>query len=109
MRVRALSDFGNIEDFENLKRFVSSFANGVLDVVNGNLEFGSNIRSSLVEDISFSGSPVTVQHGLAKTPTGYILVKSSASINIFSAGDSNSSTIVLNSSGSPATCSVLFF
>lgn len=110
MKIKTIQDLANIKELPDLVRFTAQVCKDIINVVNGGLDFASNFRSSIVS-VTFSGAStdVGVSHSLGAVPTGYVVVKSSANINVFDGVSGNTdSTIFLASSGA-GTVSVLVF
>lgn len=81
-KIQSATDVSNLKDIEQLKRFVSIALNEFKDIVNGNLTFGENIKTKLL-NVTFSGVEASVSHGLGFVPNGYIIVGKSGDFNVY--------------------------
>jgi|GEM_PF-3135147 len=109
-KVSSSSDFGNVVDFESLKRWVSVWAGDITGQVNGGLDFNNNIFCKIIT-YSFTqvNAEVILNHNLGKIPIGYILVKSGA-VNTLCSGSTAWTTTTISLKSTTATdCSILIF
>lgn len=92
MKLKTVQNLGNLQEIEELSRFVAQFAQDVVSVVNGNLSLLENLKGTLV-DVTFSAISTDVQipHQLRSVPTGYIVVGRSADIQVFDGAAENTS------------------
>lgn len=109
-KLKNIFDTSNLSTVEQLTRFVSIAFQEIVSVVNGNLDFGENIRSQQLDVIfDIANSEVSISHTLGRVPNGAFLVKSDVSTNIYNGtSDNTSSTIYLRSSAVANTTVVVF-
>ena len=83
-RIKVPLSVSNTEDLENLRRFTAKTLSDVVDVINGNLDFGDNVRCK-IQTVNFlaSNSDTQIAHGLGYVPTGYIVVGQSATGTVY--------------------------
>jgi hypothetical protein len=77
----------SVPKWEDLRSFVAAVISDLLFEINGRLEFGTNIAASGPITVTFSASatPVTVPHGLAKVPVGFLVVDLNGAFTVYSA------------------------
>ncbi len=108
-KVQASTSVSNVKPDE-VARFTDLCLADIVNIVNGNLDFGSNINCKLLS-VTFSAANVNtaVTHNLGRAPAGYIVTKSSASANVFDGTvASNSNTLYLQASAQ-ATVGLLVY
>lgn len=68
------SDFGRINDFPTFAKFCSSAFSDLVDIVNGNIDFDSNINCVFM-DVTFTAvnTSQSFTHTLGKVPSGFIV------------------------------------
>ena len=99
MKITAASDFGNLTDLDNVKRFLSGFAGQVKDAVNGGIDTG-NLKA-VVRSVTFNAANQDTQvgHGLGVIPTGYIKIAGD-NISVFDgSADNTVDNIYVQASG----------
>lgn len=85
---------------EELGRFSEIFAEDVVRVVNGQLDFATNFTAKTIS-VTFStpSVDVSVSHGLGRVPIGYIIVSLSAPLVVYTGiGAWSTGTITLRAS-----------
>lgn len=93
------NDLSNVRTLEDLIRFASIAIKDIYDLVNGNIEFDSNIRSKKITvDFIAANAEQAVRHNLARVPQGYIQTKANAATSIYNTTDSDSNFLYLKSS-----------
>lgn len=108
--VQNLNDIGNLEVWEEGRRFIGDTMNRILQVVNGNLEIGFNLKMVVIDAVfSAANTSVRFEHGLGKVPTGYVLCKSNVSATIFDGTSDNTASTIFLQSSSVANTKVLIF
>lgn len=109
-KIKTDYNFSNLEEAKEIARFLNRFTSDLTDIVNGNLEFGSNIKSSVISiNFTAANSDIGVDHGLGRVPTGYILVKSNAACSIYDGSAlANAKTITLKSNAVANTKILVF-
>jgi hypothetical protein len=81
--VTTQADPKNLTNVSDLARFLSIFQTSAINTINGNVEFGVNIKSTIVTTTLSNGKSVTVAHNLGRTPQGFILVGSNIAVNVY--------------------------
>ena len=108
--VTSSSDFGNIADFEALKRWVTVWAGDVTGQINGGIDFSSNIYCRTVDAVfSSANADLAIQHNLGKLPTGYMLVKTDVASIIYTGSGTWTTSVIYLKASVAATCKVLIF
>lgn len=104
------SDFGNLKDWEDLKRWITVWARDVESQINGNLDFTANIRCKLI-DYTFllANTEYGISHSLRKIPTGYILVNTNVATVLYNGGSTNTDSVIYLKVNTAATCKILVF
>lgn len=77
--------FSQLNKFEEFSRFVSTWADQISTIVNGQLEFISNIRAAGLYNVTFQSATDVqiVNHSLGIVPRGTLTVKQTAAITIY--------------------------
>jgi hypothetical protein len=109
-KVNASPDISNVEDLEQVKRFTSICLKQIVDNINGNLRFQDNFKAVIV-DVSFSAADTSTQfgHSLGITPTGYILIQSSAAMVLYDGSSGNTESLVYLRSSATGSGKILLF
>lgn len=111
--IQASAEIYDIKEDSEKFRYIQLFLQAVKQVVNGRLEFSTNVKFSPVTvEFTAANTSLLITHGLSRVPKGYLVVSKSADMTIY--GDNvnisliaNSSTITLKSSAT-GTCQILF-
>jgi hypothetical protein len=108
-KITASSDFDRIEA-EEIPRILTLFADQVVQIVNGGLEFSANFNAKTVS-ITFASAntDTSVGHGLGRTPAGYLVTSRSANMVIYDGSVANNTSTLILRSSAPGTASVLVF
>lgn len=110
MKVKTVQDFNNVDNWEDLRKYSSQVVKAIIDVVNGNLDFSSNIRSSIITaQFTVATSDQQVAHGLGTVPSGYIVVGRSSNFNVFNGISPNTSDNIFLASSGAGTATILVF
>jgi len=90
---------------EQLQRAINTLQQNISDAFN---EVNQNtvLDNVVIANVTINTS-VTINHGLGREPTGYIIIKKSSNANVWN-GTINSSTIALNSSVSTVITLLVF-
>jgi hypothetical protein len=110
-KIKAVTDVGNVESIENLRRYLQQTLSLIVETINGNLELNDNIKLKIVE-INFVESNVdtSIAHGLNKIPTGFIQIGSNVASIVYSGvRPADSQFLYLKSNVSPAKVKLLIF
>lgn len=109
MKITAAADVSNVKG-DDVQRFVSAFLTQTQDAINGNLTFSENIKAKVVSvNFTSANNQVQVSHGLGQTPTGYILVGSSAAMSLYNGTSANTGELLYIRSSAVGSASVLVF
>ncbi len=95
---------------EELAKFMDIFCQDVEHTVNGNLDFQTNFDCKLIS-ITFSAPniSVTVNHGLGRVPSGYIVTSASAATSVYDSTVANTTSAISLMASAPATVGLLVF
>ena len=94
---------------ELLPKFVDLFFQSVKSTVNGNLDFATNFNCKLISVVfSAANANTLVNHGLGRTPAGYIITGASAATSVYNGTGTNATKIGLMAS-SPATVGLIVY
>ena len=97
-RILASGDVGNVKP-EEFQRYATLVLKDIVDKVNGNLEFGLNLRTQTINvEFTAANTETTVPHSLGRVPQGYILAKSNAATSLYNSTDANAANLYLKSS-----------
>lgn len=93
---------------EKFKRVLFQILDDIKRVVNGQIEFESNVRGKIVS-VTFtqSNTDTIVQHGLSKPVTGYIVISLSASMVVY--GTQSTDTQIILRASAPGVANLFFF
>ena len=103
-------NLSNLLTVDDLIRFLSQITDEYATVVNGQLQFDQNLKTSTV-DVRFTAAntQVSVPHGLARVPTGYIQAKSNVAARIYDGGSTNTDSVLYLKSDAIANVKVIVF
>lgn len=91
-KISTAINISNVTNLNDLLRFLSPLLIQIQSVINGNVEFESNIFADQI-NVSFSGANVETRtpHNLGRVPFGYFLIGSNAAVQIYNttASDKN--------------------
>lgn len=95
---------------EEFQRFADVFASDVVDKVNGKLDFQTNFNSKLLT-IVFSGSGIeaSIEHGLGRVPTGYIVYGQTTAMSIYNGTSTNTTSTLYLLSNAAGTANLIVF
>lgn len=109
-QIKAPQSVSQSEDLESLKRFTSQTLDAIISEVNGRLNFVDNIQGT-IQSFVFSGPgvEVSVDHGLGKVPTGYIVISLSTAMTVYDGSTANSNIKLYLRSSVAGTARVFVF
>lgn len=109
-QIQASTDFATLKTDEDRFRYIKIFCDAVTQQVNGQLEFGANIRSVFV-DVTFTAADVTVSvtHNLGRVPSGYIAVSASAALSIYTGSGAWTSSVMFLAANAAGSVKILVF
>ena len=87
MKLVGYPKVSNVRTVVDLSRYVSSFLELLVPVINGGIEFGTNIRSQgpIPFTVTTASEVVKISHTLGFVPSGYILNYQTTSAVIYAA------------------------
>jgi hypothetical protein len=95
-KLNAFPDIGKIDDLKGFIRFASQLIENITDVVNGELEFDSNIKTQTIQvTFSTANADVMVAHKLNKKPVNFEIISKSVACDVYrssTSADTNSVT-----------------
>lgn len=93
MKLAGYKQVSNLAPPEAIRHIEANFQL-LLPIINGGIEFGSNIRSGNGEiDIRAAGQVVAIPHNLPQIPTGYLVVYQDTAAVIYAAPSSYTWTL----------------
>lgn len=103
----------NVETWENLRRYCAQFFGEIVSTINGRLTFSENMDTYLTT-ATFGVSvgitaAVQIPHTLNRVPTGYIVYKQSAALNVYDGGTANTDKNLYLKSGTTGTIGLIIF
>lgn len=109
--ITASSDMSQIDskDIDLVIKFIDLFMQNVVQVVNGQLDFKTNVNCKLLS-ITFSAANTNtaINHGLGRIPAGYIITGASAAALVYN-GTGNTTSVLNLMASAPATVGLLVF
>lgn len=95
-------------DAKDVQKFVGLMMENIVQVLNGNLEFISNIKSSIIS-ATFNATNTETQfsHTLGKVPIGYIVLSSTAAMSVYSGTTPFTNGLIFLKSSATGTASLL--
>jgi hypothetical protein len=107
--IRKSEDLGGVSD-ENKFRFIEIFLKDVKNVVNGGLDFASNLVFPSVEVVfTIANANVTITHGLTRPIRGYFVISQNAAGSVYNPSVLNNNTSVVLRSSAVMTAKIVFF
>lgn len=103
-KVQASTEITNLQGQAEITKYIQLALQDIVAQVNGELEVTNNLKMNVVS-VRFpeANKDVTIEHGLNKVPTGYIVVsRNSTGVQVFNGSGSNiknNITIRLRSGG----------
>ena len=99
----------DIEDDKEKFRFIQLWMQDASSVINGRVEFSSNIQSNLKSVVfAAANTDTTVAHGLAFPPNGYIVAGLSANMVIYDGALASTSSKITLKSSAVGTARLIF-
>ena len=110
-KVRSNTNLGNVTEVTQLAKFTTIALEDMVGIINGQIEFESNIRSNIVTaTFTTSASDVRIPHALEKVPSGYIIVGTTDPASFYNgSGQWTSSEIYLRSSAVVSQARIMVF
>jgi len=111
-QIQAATNIQNVSEkgLPDVARFVELFAQDVVRVVNGQLDFATNFSAKTIV-VTFSNPNVDViaGHGLGRVPTGYIIAGLSTAMIVYTGSTPWSKSTITLRSNAAGTASVLVY
>jgi len=77
-------DIGRVSSWEELRRWTATILVQIQNIINGQLEFGTNLKSSLLSvNFPVADQEVVIDHGLGQLPKGYFLSGSNVATSLY--------------------------
>lgn len=109
-KIPASNNLSNIKSVEDVVRYFSIFVGDVFDIVNGKIEFDSNIQSKTIDfNFTSANTNFAMIHGLGKIPKGYLLIKSNVATSIYDGSIDATEKLIYLKSSQIATTRLLIF
>lgn len=110
MKIKVPQSISNTESLEDLRKFTSQVLDQVITAINGKIALNENLDSAIV-NVEFNGANQTtaVKHTLGRVATNYILVGSSAAMDLFDGNRNNEENVIYIQSNAAGTARVLVF
>lgn len=109
-KIRSIFQFSNLETLDSLTQHLNIFTDDLISNVNGNLEFGENIKTSLVTiNFTAANTEVAVTHTLGRVPIGYMQVGANAAASLYAGTSANTDGIIYLKSSAIAIVNALVF
>lgn len=86
MRLVGYPQVNNAKGLDDLRKHVSNFFDLLIPIINGNIEFGSNIRSAFgAATITVAGEVVAIPHNLPFIPQGFLVMHQDSGAVVYAA------------------------
>ena len=84
-RLKVIPDVSQSPSWVELMRFSSMLFQQIVEQINGNLQFGQNIRSAGPYQVEFANGtdPVAVAHNFGAVPSGFLVINLDAGIVVY--------------------------
>lgn len=106
-KITASTDLDRVPK-DKFNKYLVEFLEQAQRVVNGQIEYGSNIRGAQqVVAFTAADTPVTVDHGLGRFPTGYQVFSVSAALVVYEVAKTDTTYTLSSSAIGSAT--IFFF
>ncbi len=111
MKLTLPRNVSNLNDVEQLGRYVQVAFDDIQSVINGNIEFNQNIGAKQI-DCSFltANADFTFSHGLGRIPQGFFVVGLSVASIIYNGAAKNTTDLIyLRASVAPVNAKVMVY
>lgn len=101
----------NITDTQEFMRYCAQAVDDIQTVINGQIEFGSNIKSqTVVQYFGQANSDVMIRHNLNKTSVNYLIANKTAASDFYhGSGADTLSSIYLRSTVAGVTATIILY
>lgn len=87
-----------VEEADDHAKFISIFLDEVKTLLNSGLKFSDNFDAKFVDVYFSSVAETKINHGLGRTPAGYLITRKSANMNVYDGSSTwNNSSMYLQS------------
>lgn len=105
----ASTDIDKVSD-KDVSRYTEIALEELQRIVNGDLEFGANIKANIVNvNFTSANTQQAIGHGLGKVPSGYLMISSNAATQVYNGESGSSSSTIYLKSTQPAVVGLMFF
>lgn len=95
---------------EEIPRYLTIVLADIVKQINGGLDFGTNFNASSVSAIfSSANTDTAISHGLGRVPAGYLVLGSSAAMQVYDGVTDDSNLLAYLRSSAVGTANILFF
>ena len=109
-RIQTNSDFGNIDNLEGFIRWVSTFCKEAVSIINGNLEWDKNFKSTSVQVVfSQANAEFTVKHNLGRVPKGFLVGNMDSAAVVYKTSRAWDKNAIFLQANSPCTALIIVF
>ena len=110
MKIKTTQDVSNVTTWEELRKFQAQINGAIVSIVNGDLSFVENIRSTIA-NVTFpsANKTVAVAHSVGAAPSGYVVIKRSSAIAVFDGATPATTTDIYLQADAAGTVTVLIF
>lgn len=105
-RINSTNFFGNIKSFGELLRFLTGYTDELTSIVNGNLEFGLNIKAFMINS-EFNTVEKTFNHTLGRVPIGFLVIGNNTNTAIYDGPTKKTATTISLKAGGSCTATIL--
>lgn len=110
MKVKSPLTLSNLDNLEDLVRYVSQSIGDLTQVVNGHISLTDNCETSLVSaTFTAANSTISVDHSLGRMPKGYLVAGLTTAIQIFDGNQSNTENVIYLQSSGAGVAQLLVF
>lgn len=109
MRLTTVQSISNLKDAQELSRYLAPFVEDVTRILNGNVSLLDNVKGFLVDVVFSTVGTVQVRHTLKTIPSGYIVVKRSADVQVFDGSSENTDQFLYVQASAPGTVRLYVF
>jgi hypothetical protein len=109
-KIQGFVDLGQIKTPDEFIRHGSQAIQSTVDVVNGKLEFDSNLNTKTIT-VTFAqaNTDTPVTHNLGRVPGGYLPGKRSVNCSVFDGTKQDTTTVSYLQCSQPATVTLIFY
>ena len=99
-----------IQEPKDQMRFISIFFDQIKMLINNGLQFADNFDSKILTlTFSAASTDTSLTHGLGRVPTGYVILKRSASMTVYDGSAAWTSNLIYLRASAAGSVTVLVF